>query len=92
MNNKEIIEKVMQGNTSKKKFDAFKVMFPELYEQLAKDMREALALKELEVLKMIEERKKWIEQEDKKFPGCQSISEITELNWIMQKIKGEDLK
>ena len=54
------------------------------------DYQKGRAEMKQEILKMIEERKKWIEQEDKKFPGCQSISEITELNWIMQRIKGKE--
>lgn len=55
MKNKEIIDKVMKGNSTDGNYNTLKNMFPQLFEEIGKDMLKVLSLKDEEVKKDIEE-------------------------------------
>lgn len=55
---KEIIEEVLKGETENDNYNALKNMFPELFEQISKEMLKALLIQREEFNKKIEELKK----------------------------------
>ena len=58
MEDKEIIEKVMKGNTGNENFDALKGMFPELFKAISEDMMKILNIQKNEFIKLIESKEK----------------------------------